>query len=765
MGTHLAVCLPFDLAKVQTESGTCLEKLVDATVQQDSLEAAADYGRWWLDTQTSQVLLSYRAAHFLDVAAGLYPSSQSCAQHIVSDDIAAYLKAMTEMLSSGENINFQFRVIHERKGLRWLRMQSLPNDPTQPALRTGILVDITSAKIAAMREHFSYEVTQSLVGQDNLTKAVNKVLQLVCKNLGWDWGAYWTLDPRQTTPPVLTCQHYWNFSNPALASFTTESCEIQFSPGEGFVGHTWSTGIAAWAEESTIDENFLRRESMLESGLQSGYIFPVSYIAEDGRQHRVGVLEFFSCLPRQCEAQLPGLSIAIGSLIAQTVLRMEQQERIRRMAQTDDLTGLANRAHFHYLVNAMCTHAQRTNKSFGLLYIDLDRFKPINDTFGHDAGNAVLREFSRRLLAVMSEGGHAGRLGGDEFAVLAPTDIGTELQQLQALIDDIMLAATTPFEFEGHQMSVSASIGMGIYGINGDTSQELLRNADAAMYRCKRGKQSTQQPGGQPPPSFLPGNASLEEEAAMENRLHHALLNEEFYLEYQPIFDNFSRQMIAVEALMRWRLPSGEIVPPDVFIPIAEKSQLIMQIGRWVIKQACLDLEKLHCAGYDNLEVSVNMAAMEFTNTDLPADLKNVVDSSGVRAHHVCLELTEGMVMKHPEKVIPVMKSLRQLGFSISLDDFGIGHSSLSRIKTLPITSLKIDRSFIRGLPHDRGDGAIVRTILDLGRHLNLTILAEGVETDAQLGYLTQFGCPLIQGYFLSLPLPINKLLEMRSVG
>ena len=259
--------------------------------------------------------------------------------------------------------------------------------------------------------------------------------------------------------------------------------------------------------------------------------------------------------------------------------------------------------------------------------------------------------------------------------------------------------------------------------------------------------------------------SSLVQQLTMETELHHALLRDEFFLVYQPVFDSFREQMVAVEALIRWRRPDGEIVPPDVFIPIAEQSRLIVQIGRWVVERACRDLALLHAAGFDRLQLNVNMAATEFVNTSLPEELMAVVGACGIASHHLCLELTEGTVMKQAEQVIPIMGVLRQLGFKISLDDFGMGHSSLSRLKKLPITSLKIDRSFVSGLPQDRGDAAIVRTILDLGRHMKLQVVAEGVETDAQLSFLRQFGCSLIQGYILGRPVPFDTLIALHGPG
>ena len=518
----------------------------------------------------------------------------------------------------------------------------------------------------------------------------------------------------------------------------------------------------AWVDDMVNDGDFLRRQSAHDCGLQSGYAFPVSETTADGRRRSHGVLEFYSSVSRQREAQLPSLALTIGALIAQTVQRIEQQELIRQLAQVDDLTGLANRQHFHHLLDRACLNATASGATFAVLNIDLDRFKLINDAFGHAAGNQVLREFAQRLQKLELPGCDVGRLGGDEFAILMAPDRSVE--QLQSVGELVLLAARSPVLFDDQELMVSASIGVSVFPDNGWTGSELMRNADAAMYRRKKiGRNGLSFFSGITPETRVEQRSELAHQLTMEAELHHALVNHEFFLEYQPIFGGDAHRMMAIEALIRWRKPSGEVVRPDLFIPVAEQSRLIVQIGRWVVRQACQDLALLQRSGFAGLQVNVNMAAPEFVNASLPAELMAVVEACGVAPRHLCLELTEGLVMKQPDKVLPVMAALRQQGFKISLDDFGMGHSSLSRMKTLPISSLKIDRSFVNGLPHDRGDAAIVRTILDLGRHMHLQVIAEGVETDAQLLVLQQFGCHLIQGFLLGRPQSVNALLASPS--
>ncbi|MGV8898688.1 MAG: putative bifunctional diguanylate cyclase/phosphodiesterase [Burkholderiaceae bacterium] len=734
----------------------------------DPVEKAASFGRWWHHAQTAQLVLSANAADMLCVAAGWHPTLESCFAQVVPDDVLPLMSALAAAGAAGtdQQIECEFRVIDAVDGLHWLRLTSLTPALAQSAqstLPSGVLIDITSARHAAIRERLSFESTQFLVGTDTLGEAVTKVIQLVCENLGWEWGAYWALESDPAGMEQLACKHFWHGRYDALNAFSEESCALRMAPGTGLVGQVWQTGETRWIEDMVGDQGFLRYKSAQQCRLRCGYVFPVVYVTDDGHRHSPGVLEFYSRLSRQSEAQLPNLSATIGALIAQTSQRLEQQETIRQLAQIDGLTELANRSHFYQMLDRACRDATASGASFGLMFIDLDRFKPVNDAFGHEAGNVVLREFAQRLQALVPEGSHVGRLGGDEFAILLRHDdtLAQRNAHLDALAERVLQAARSPFLFDEHEMTVSASIGISVFPENGTTSPELLRSADAAMYSIKKnGRNALSFFSNCTSDTLAVQRSDLAQRLSMEAALHQAMADNELFLEYQPIFDGSGQHMHAVEALIRWRRANGEIVRPDVFIPIAEQSRLIVHIGRWVVRQACHDLALLHQAGFQNLQMHVNMAAPEFTGK-LPDQLCAIVAASGIASRHLCLELTEGMLMQQPDQVIPVMRTLRQLGFGISLDDFGTGYSSLSRLKNLPISSMKIDRSFISGLPHQSDDQAIVRTIIALGRNLNLKVIAEGVETDDQLAFLRQYGCNLIQGFVLSRPQPLDRLIAL----
>ena len=746
-------------------STTAISQPLRLSMQQslrpNALEDTAGFGRWWFDPETSQIVLSAAAARYLNVGERHYHRVDDCFIHLVADDMLRLMRKMNSR--PAHPFHCEFRVISTTEGLRWLRLNSLPEEASAPHILSGIVVDITAIKLTAMRERLGFELTEFLVGSHTLSDAVTNVIQLICKNLGWEWGAYWALEHSPQGVPQLACKHHWHHPEHDMTAFSATSAALRMAPGEGLVGRVWQSGKPSWVEDMASDSRFLRCTSARACQLWSGYVFPVTYLSEDGQQHTPGVLEFYSSLSRQPEAQLPNLSATIGALIAQTAQRLEHQAQILHLAQVDELTGLANRSHFHAQLAKACAQTTKASASFGLMFIDLDRFKAINDAFGHDAGNVVLCEFARRLQALVPDGASAGRLGGDEFALLLP---GCAVQALATLAEEILQTARTPFIYEGVELAISASIGISTWPENGKTVPELLRSADSAMYRIKQqGKNGCDFFSNTSPCVLAQQQSSLAQRLAIETELHHALQGNELFLVYQPIIDITTGKLHAVEALIRWKRPDGKWIPPDVFIPIAEQSHLIVQIGKWVIAQACRDLAQLRKIHFKDLKIHVNMAASEFTSSALPEELLRLVTALGIEPQSVSLELTEGMLMKHPDQVIPVMHTLRRLGFEISLDDFGMGHSSLSLLKNLPISSLKIDRSFVTGLGQQSHDSAIVKTIVDLGSHLNLKTIAEGIETESQLEILKQSGCTLVQGFLLSKPLSLADLLTHNPTG
>ena len=722
---------------------------LDAAGRFDTGDHVAGLGRWWLDRSGRRVALSAVAAGLLGIET--HPSLAACLDRVEPEDRAAVRAVFDRIMAGDDGVDCEFRVRLDGHGLRWLRLQQI-DMPDADTVACGILLDITAARNAAARERFNFTLTQYLVGTDSIDDAIVKILRLVCEELGWEWGAFWAFEENADEDGLLRCRYSWQAPRQALAPFRQASARIHVTTAEGLVGAVWAAGEARWLEDVSGTPELLRTDEARACGLQSAYFFPVTFVASDGRLVRPGVLEFFSAQLRQPDAQLPGLAKSISAMIAQAFERMTQQERIRVRAQTDEMTGLANRAHFYDQIDRLCRDVP-LGQSFGVLFVDLDQFKPINDAFGHEAGNVVLTEFARRLRALAPIGWSIGRLGGDEFALLSTP--GAAPDELEAVAEAVLDAARRPFVYREHRLGVSASIGISTYPEHGGCTRELLHAADAAMYTSKR--------NGRNLASRFSADGAADEAGrrmALLTDLHYAIRRDEFFLEYQPICTSTGTDIEALEALIRWRRPGGEIVSPAVFIPMAEQSRLIVDIGRWVMRQVCRDLARMRAAGIDGVRVHVNMAAPEFIEAGLPDRMVALTAAAGVDPRLICLELTEGVVMKHADKSIAIMHELRRRGFGIGLDDFGMGYSSLSMLKNLPIDSLKIDRLFMSGVPFDRDDCAIVRSILDLGRHMKLKVIAEGIETDAQLGYLRQFGCPLVQGWLPGRPMPLGRLFD-----
>jgi diguanylate cyclase (GGDEF)-like protein len=718
----------------------------------DGADDIACLGRWWLDADASRIALSPVAARLLDVEPEA--SLESCLVNVKAEDLPHVHATLVSIAGGESGTDCEFRVRGKGQRLRWLRLQPVLVDAY--GIVAGMLTDITFAKHAATGKKAHFALTQYLAGADTVDAAVVKIIQLVCQELGWEWGAFWAVEPRPGQVDVLSCQYSWHGAGHALSLFEKASKQVVFAAGEGLIGKVWASGNPAWVDDVRSDPDFELADAASACGLQSAYFFPVTFLDAEGCLRNAGVLEFFSAEPRQRDAQLPGLAESISALIAQTIQRLTQQESIRLLAETDEMTGLLNRRTFHHRLNQACT-SNLPHQSFGVMFVDLDYFKQINDAFGHEAGNLVLTEFARRLTGIVPSGWCIGRLGGDEFAIISPP--GTNGIEIDRIADCVLHAARTRFLYREHELAVSASIGISMFPKDGSSTAEILHTADAAMYLSKRNGRDLSS-------HFDGGNERQKREMAHQltlmSELHYALARNEFFLEYQPIFDYSGEHVVAAEALIRWRKADGEIVPPHVFIPIAEQSRFIVELGRWVVEQVCRDLPRIHAAGLPDLCVHVNMAAPEFLDPALPQQLLAIVTAADIEPRHICLELTEGVVMKHLHKSLPIMSKLHSLGFETSLDDFGMGYSSLSMLKKLPITSLKIDRLFITGVPHDRDDCAIVRTILDLGRNMKIRVIAEGVETDRQLGFLRQFGCTSIQGYLLGRPMSVSRLIALR---
>mgnify|MGYP001024941231 CR=1 FL=1 len=437
--------------------------------------------------------------------------------------------------------------------------------------------------------------------------------------------------------------------------------------------------------------------------------------------------------------------------------RKENEARIDYLAHHDALTGLINRYNLGNRLSQALLTAQRDRQCVAVMFIDMDRFKTINDTLGHHVGDLLLIEVARRLKESVRESDIVARLGGDEF-VVALTGMAAGMDALP-VAEKILRALGMPYQIDGNQLHSSPSIGIAIYPGDGEDDTTLMRNADTAMYHAKeRGRNNVQ---------FFTAalNTAANERLALENDLRQALRDGQLRLAYQPQIRASDLSVFGVEALTRWHHPSHGEIPPLKFIPIAEESGLIEPLGNWVLDQACRQLAEWRQHGLGNLRMAVNLSAQQLRSPLLLETVAEVLQRHGLQGHDLELEITESMAMENPELAIRQLRGLRELGIQLAIDDFGTGYSSLAYLKRLPIQILKLDRTFVRDIETDESDAEISAATLALAHNLGLKVVAEGVETDAQRDFLIRHECDYLQGFLFGKPLPGAAIEDFLKAG
>ena len=516
------------------------------------------------------------------------------------------------------------------------------------------------------------------------------------------------------------------------------------------------TKITGYEAHETIGQ----LPSMLESGLHDQFFYDEmnASIADNGLwigelwNRRKNGENFPAWMSTSAVRNQEGVITHYFSVFTDLTERKNAEQQIYRLAYHDVLTGLPNRSRLHTLLRQALLEAQRHKTHGAIMFIDLNRFKQINDSLGHAHGDILLKEVAKRLTASLRSADIISRIGGDEF-VAALVNI-TKHEDAAVVAQKILDSLSMPIMVEGHELQISASIGISVYPDDGNDAETLIKNADIAMYRAKQGEAHDGYL------FFSPDmNQRALERLKLENSLRRALERDELVLHYQPQQCLQSGKIVGAEVLLRWNRPGTGMVSPGDFIPLAEETGLIVPIGQWILETVCARNKEWQRAGLPIVKLAVNISAKQFRPT-LPRLVAEILARHELDARFLELEITESMIMQNVEGVIAMMDDFQQLGTSLSLDDFGTGYSSLSYLKRFPIDKLKIDQSFVRGVTKDADDEAITKAIISLSRNLGLRVIAEGVETEEQLAFLRSAGCEEIQGYYYSRPLPEEDFVK-----
>jgi diguanylate cyclase (GGDEF)-like protein/PAS domain S-box-containing protein len=490
----------------------------------------------------------------------------------------------------------------------------------------------------------------------------------------------------------------------------------------------------------------------LWQSLMDGHAFQDVFInrRKDGRLYT----EEKSITPLKDDSGVVTHFISTGKDITE---QMKARERLHHVSHHDTLTGLPNRGLFMDRLGQAISRARWNGRVVAVLFIDLDRFKNINETLGFDYGDSVLHAVATRLNEIVRDGDTVARLGDDEFAVILE-DIHQN-EDIPVIVEKIINSLSQVHVLKGHEVFITTSIGISLYPGDGDDAQTLVQNADVAIHHAKESGSNNYR--------FYESEMNTQSiyRLNMESSLRKALEREEFVLHYQPQIDLKSGHIIGLEALLRWQHPELGTVSPVEFIPVLEEIGMIDQVGRWVLRSACRTCRDWNRLGLHDIKVSVNISPVQFENSDISNIIADALEETRLEAKHLEIELTESTIMRSPEKAIGVLADLNRMGVTLAIDDFGTGYSSLSYLQKFPIDVLKIDRSFVKDVSENNGDASIVSAIISMAHSLKLSVVAEGVEDTKQLSFLQEHHCEMVQGFLLSKPVPYEQAVDLLKSG
>jgi len=642
-----------------------------------------------------------------------------------------------ERVLAGENVlDFEIECVR-RDGARFFASLSSGRLVDRTGAATGLLslvCDISERKRAERQFTLQMELTRILSECDSADEAVPRVIAAYCEVQGWACGARWS---RADVTGLLRCLETWHApQDAASAAFMAETLQtsVPLTAAPPLLGRAWHTDEAQWVPDLAADAHAAEHPAARAAGLRSAMAFRVTSGGET-----FGVIGLYGHAPAAHDRETAHLARQFGAQLGLFVARREEERTLQFVASHDVLTGLPNRVMFAQRLGQALAQAQRYGRKPAVLFVDLDRFKFVNDTLGHDAGDRLLRDVAERLRDSLREGDTVGRHGGDEFVVLI--DQYDAAAQVAGVAQKIIDQLGRPFVYDGQEFHISASIGIAVFPNDGRDGHALMQHADMAMYRAKSSGKSQYQ-------FYSPYmNRNSLDRRAMDVAMRAALAEGQFVLYFQPKYAADGRRLVALEALVRWARPGGGLLEPSDFLPFAEDSDTAVAIGEFVLRAACA--EAARWGGGEPVRVCVNVSARHFFHGRLLSGVETVLRETGLPGDLLELEVTEPMLLQDPERATRLLGNLRALGVRVALDDFGTGYSSLGYLRRFPLDAVKVDRSFVGAIPADVESMSIVRAVIAMAHSLRLRVVGEGVETEEQARFLRIHACDEMQGYHL----------------
>ncbi|WP_373229171.1 EAL domain-containing protein [Cohnella sp.] len=662
--------------------------------------------------------------------------------HIVYPDDENMVK---EKVYSGDQCSVEYRIVHPQTNeIRWIQTQVRPEKGVDGQISAifGISVDVTERKRPEESMKAQNEVLSLIAIGKPLSEILGKIAELSNAML-----------PGRCCSILLVDQERQAFTNGASPYFPDVYIEAMINMPVSAMNNPSRRALDLKKPVMVIDisndpmwEQTAFKQATEPFGLKSCWAFPV-FSTEN---KVVAVYTFFSQKAGEPKAFELEMIEAFVHLTSLAIERKESERKIRKLAFYDSLTGLHNRSYFIDQLNGYMKEAELANQRFAVLYTDLDKFKWVNDSLGHDAGDQLLIEVASRMRCCVGDDPLVARLGGDEFTLLLK-DVASVEEVLKAA-QKMMDCFQAPFSILGHDIRVSLSIGISLYPDHGSTTNELMKHADTAMYQAKSEGRNKMR-------VYVSSyNDTVYERFVLYTQFHQALAENQFVLHYQPRVEMKTEKMLSAEALIRWDHPTMGFVPPDEFISMAEDSGFIVTLGEWVLREACRQNKAWQDLGLSQIRIAVNVSAQQFQQDTFVSTVNGILSETGLAPEWLEIEITESALMNHEVRMIAKLQLLNQIGVYVSVDDFGTGYSSLSYLNSFEVKALKIDRSFIRDLFNDSKDTSITKMMISLAHNLQMEVVAEGVETERQHEFLLLNGCEHAQGFLYCKPLTANRM-------